>query len=226
MKKILIIDDDPDIITLLRSWFKNELAIDFTYTTEYIELRALIANEHFDLYLIDLNLREFSGFDVVKLIEKKEGIDNRIIMFSAAASQENMIKGYDLGVANFIEKPLKKNLVSSIMRKNLRAIDHLEQTNLSHGAITLNPSRHECLIKDGEKIKEVDLTPIEFRMLSRLISSHSRVVSKEELSFLGKDRHDPMSIKSVEMHIASLRNKLEKQSNLIKTKRGVGYSCS
>jgi DNA-binding response OmpR family regulator len=226
MKKILIIDDDPDIITLLRSWFKNELAIDFTYTTEYIELRALIANEHFDLYLIDLNLREFSGFDVVKLIEKKEGIDNRIIMFSAAASQENMIKGYDLGVANFIEKPLKKNLVSSIMRKNLRAIDHLEQTNLTHGSITLNPSRHECLIKDGEKIKEIDLTPIEFRMLSRLISSHSRVVSKEELSFLGKDRHDPMSIKSVEMHIASLRNKLEKQSNLIKTKRGVGYSCS
>ena len=221
MRTILVIDDDKELLDLFQHRFRKELEVEFSLASSYSEGVSLIASRKYDLYILDLNLGDYSGFDILKLLQKEENINNRIIIMSAERSSEKRIRAYDLGAANFIAKPLHFDLLRAMTKKNLRALDGSQPHRVFTKAFTLDLRMHQCFKQAGEQTFEIDLTPVEFNILFELAQNKNKVHRKEDLSFLGKDQNDPMSFKALEMHISSLRKKLGE--NVILTKRGIGY---
>lgn len=224
MKSVLIIEDDQNILNLFQLQFENEVAIEFTIASSYSEGVSFVAQKKFDIYILDINLTGHSGFDILKILQKEEAITNRVVIISADIKPETKIEAYNLGVSNFVPKPIDFNVLKAVLRKNLRAIDDAQPDSISTKQFKLDLKIFKCFkIKEGELI-EVSLTKIEFNILLDFAKNLDKVRSKEVLSFLGKNDIEPMSFKALEMHISSLRKKLGNE--VIHTVRGHGYYIS
>ena len=222
MKTILVIEDDINLTNLLKHHFALELNLDFVFTSSYVQGLAAIEQKKFDLYLIDLMLDGHHGLDLIRRLQKEGNMDNRIIIISADARDEARINGYNLGAANYVQKPINFELLRAIMKNNLRIFAHSNREELNFGNILIAPQLHACFLKTNHTEIEVKLTLTEFNILYRLCQSPNIVVAKDELCFFGKDHSNPMSSKALEMHIASIRKKLG-QHQYIDSRRGVGY---
>lgn len=221
MRSVLLIEDDESMVELFKHHFKNEVGIDFTTAESYAQGVSLVAQKKFDIYILDINLSEFSGFDILKILQKEEAIVNRVIVMSATQDIVARVEAYNLGASNFISKPVNFDVLRAILRKNLRAIETIQSDQIVTPYFILDNTLFKCLLlKDGGQI-DTPLTRIEFNILSSLARNINQVKRKEDLSFLGKDRNEPMSYKALEMHIGSLRKKLGEK--IIQTVRGVGY---
>jgi two-component system, OmpR family, response regulator len=220
MREILVIEDDNNIIALFKHYFKTSININFTYALSYSESLALIASRTFDIYIIDINLEGHSGLDVLRVIqnERNRDIDNRIIVSSVDIDLNSKINSFDLGASNFLSKPISFDLLAAILRKNLRCIESKSAGNLNFPTLLIEFNTRCCFVKMDSKVTQINLTNIEFNILFKLAKSPSTIISKDNLSILGKD---PMSFKALEMHIASIRRKIGKER--IITSRGIGY---
>ncbi|MBT3236630.1 MAG: response regulator transcription factor [Bdellovibrionales bacterium] len=221
MKNILVIEDDKNLLMLMQHQFKDELNSRFTYSPSYSDGMSQIAQRSFDLYIIDINLMGYSGLDILRLLQKEENIDNRVIVMSIDDEIASQVKAYNLGASNFILKPINFDIIRAMLRKNIRSLESREVGKLDFGDLTIAPDTRSCYIRTGDSSLEVDLTLIEFNLLYKMAKSSNIVITKEDLCFLGRDQNQPMSFKALEMHISSLRKKLI--ADLIITKRGVGY---
>ena len=221
MKKVLVIEDDLNLQMLMQHRFQNELHVEFSYVSTYQQGLTAIANQDFDLFIIDINLELFSGFDILRLLNKTRSILHRVIVISSSHDTKDMIEAYECGATNYLVKPLNLDVLSAILRNCLRSLDIKSEGLMEVGIFVLKAEKRECYIREGEKLIQIDLTPIEYNIFYRLCDSAGRIVSKEELSFLGKDRNEPMSFKALDMHIKCLRDKLGRER--IKTKRGIGF---
>lgn len=224
MKSVLVIEDDPVLTALMKKHFAKEISIDFNYVFTYHDCVELIQKRSFDLYILDLNLDGHSGLEVMRLLQKERSITNRVIVMSASQDEQSQINAYNLGASNFMQKPLNFNILRSILRKNLRSVDEQNFGELVFEDIILNLEKRECILRASDKNRKIDLSLTEFNIIYELAKNEGRIVSKEDLSFLGKDQSASMSYKALEMHVSGLRKKLGE--NLIETKRGIGYIFS
>lgn len=221
MLNILVIEDDLDLIKLMQAQFHSEINAKFTYASSYSEGMSLVSQRSFDLYLIDIKLDEYSGLDILRVLQKEKNITNRVMVMSASKNNRDEITAYELGAANFLLKPLNFDILRSILKKNIRALSEQESLQLTTNDLILDITGRSCALKNADQVDEVHLSYIEFNILHKLMKSPGVVISKDDLSFLGKDRNEPMSFKALEMHIASLRKKIG--NNKIITKRNIGY---
>jgi len=222
LRSILVIEDDETTLFLFKHHFKNEINTEFYYASTYLEGLALITNRSFDAYILDLNLNGYPGIDLLKILQKEKNIDNRVIIISADSSDSTKAEAYDLGASNFMLKPINIKVLRAIINKNLRALEYKFDEKIDLGSFWISIEQHLCFLREENIEKEVSLTLTEFKILLRLARSPNIIVSKDELSYLGKDPTTPMSYKSLEMHIASLRKKL-RNKELIQSKRSLGY---
>ncbi len=219
MQKVLVIEDDLSILKLMEHHFKQEINISFVFKSSFSEGVSTIASEKFDQYIIDINLNDFSGLDILRILQKEKNIDNRVIVMSAKSDTKVRIEAYDLGASNFIKKPIEFDLLRSMLRKNIRATFVSNEVIINNKFFILNPLMNSLVLKENDE--EVHLSVTEYNIFYRLARSPNIVISKEDLSFLGKDKNESMSFKALEMHIKNIRKKTI--SELILTKRGFGY---
>jgi len=222
-KKIVIIEDEPDILEVLSYNLKREGFEVFTALNGSIGL-PLIDKEKPDLVLLDLMLPGMDGIEICGMLKNDTRTQNTlIIMVTAKGEESDVVLGLGVGADDYISKPFSpKELVArvkAVLRRGGLVEKSAEKERIDFGLLEIDTSKHKVTIK-GQEIK---LTATEFRLLHYLASNPGRVFSREQL--LNKALGDATIVvdRNIDVHIRGIRKKMDIDPPLIETIRGVGY---
>jgi len=223
MKKILLVDDEPDIVEFLK--YNLELQKFEVIVGHDGEEALQRLSEKPDLIVLDIMMPKLDGFETCKRIrQNKEFANVPIVFLTAKAGEIDEIKGLELGASDFIQKPISPNKLIARVKSNLRKA---ESSNLKtsgpikvkYGPIDINKEKYEVFI-DGEK----KVFPRkEFEVLYFLVNNPGRVFGRDILlkEVWGEDVY--VVDRTVDVHVRKIREKLDKHADLIETVKGVGY---
>ncbi len=220
-KHILAIDDEPDILELVRFGLTQEgYSVETASTAK--EGLACVARSLPDLVVLDLMLPDMSGTDVCReLRSKEETAQLPVVMLTARAEELDKVVGFELGADDYVTKPFSPRELALRVKAVLRRSTPSTPTtrHYSHGTLQLDLERHRCKVAG----QDVELTAKEFGLLTSLMSRPGRVLSREKLldEIWGSDI--AVTHRTVDTHLKRLREKLGEASSYIDTVRGVGY---
>lgn len=222
--KILVADDDREIVDLLEIYIKNE---GFKTIKAYdgAEAYSKFVSENPDVMVLDIMMPEMDGLEVVKKVRETSQVP--ILMLSAKGSDIDKIKGLTRGADDYVVKPFNPLEVMARVKSLLRRSSYQQEGSSDDNEIHLNgltirKYRHEVETEDGELIH---LTAIEFGILHLLASSPGRVYSAEDIFESVWEQEMLVPSKTVMVHVSHLRDKLEKATGekIVETVWGVGY---
>lgn len=216
--RILVIDDDTELASLLGEFLKREgFDTEFAHDGRTGLDQAL--RGAFDLVVLDVMLPGIDGFEVLRRLRASSRLP--VVMLTARGEDIDRIVGLELGADDYIPKPFNPRELAARIRAVLRRIEPRPQSGrVEVNGVALDPGSREVLC-DGRK---VDLTTIEFDILEQLMRSAGRVLSRDQLTEALYSRKSTPFDRAMDMHISHLRRKLECGGKLlIKTVRGVGY---
>ncbi|WP_415396956.1 response regulator transcription factor [Sulfurimonas sp. CS5] len=218
MTKILLIEDDLDMQTLISDYLAN---YDFEVRAFDKPIDALEHlednNSFYDLVVLDLMLPQMDGFDVCKRIRKLASLP--IIISSARGELSDKILGFDLGADDYLAKPYEPRelviRINAILRRSTNSAKTI-------GDFEIDEDKHEIKVEDYL----LDLTRIEYDILYMFLQNQNKVLSRESISnsvtgieYNSKDR-------TIDMHISNIRQKIgddSKDPKYIKSVWGIGY---
>jgi DNA-binding response OmpR family regulator len=221
MPTILIVEDEPELVKVLRSYLEQA---GYNVLTAYRGDSGLSSWEHKrpDLVILDLNLPGLDGLDVARQIRRKA--DTPIIMVTARVEETDRLIGLEIGADDYITKPYSPREVVARVRAVLRRSSTVPAVSPILRVADLEIDRDAHSVKISEQV--VDLTPTEFNLLAALAGQPGRAFSRLQLSeavlgnaYEGYDR-------TIDAHIKNLRAKIEpnpKSPRYIETVFGVGY---
>lgn len=219
MYKLLLIEDEYKIAEVLEAYLKKEGYIVYIESSGLKGLEAFLEKQP-DVVILDLMLPDIMGEEVCKRIRKESKVP--ILMLTAKAMEEDILKGFDVGADDYVIKPFSpKEVVARVKALIKRSKDEIIPLIIYKG---LEIDCESCRVKlNGE---EVDITPTEFKILITLAKNPKKVFTREELikSVFGMDYNG--YDRSIDTHIKNLRHKLNedpKNPKYIKTIRGLGY---
>ena len=225
MAKILVVDDEPDICTLIRRYAEHD-GHQTVSVSDGAEAVERCRKEDFDIVIMDVMMPEMDGFTATKKI--REFKDVPVLMLSARGAEFDKLYGFEVGVDDYITKPFSpKELmarISVIIRRHAKdsGIPEKKDAVIEIGGLKIDTLGHDVFI-DGEK---TELTAKEFDLLLYLVRHKGMVMSREQIlssvwgyDYYGYDR-------TVDWQMKLLRNKLGPYRDLLHTIRGVGYKFS
>nr|AIK22066.1 DNA-binding response regulator [Streptococcus agalactiae] len=227
-EKILVVDDEKEIVDLIEVYLKNDGYIVEKFYTGTEALEFIEANE-VDLAILDIMLPDVDGFYICQKI--RENHTYPIIMLTAKDSEMDKITGLTLGADDYITKPFRPLEMTARVKSQLRRYkkyntlqsDEKENNVLFHSGLIMNIKTHECVLNENILV----LTPTEFSILRILLENKGNVVSAEELFHsIWKDEYYSKANNTITVHIRHLREKLNDtldNPKFIKTIWGVGY---
>ena len=224
VKKILIIEDDPELNRNLKDALSAE---NMQVETVYDGLLAerILKKSHFDCILLDVNLPGKNGFDLAKDF-RTHNTSTPILMISAFSELEDKIQGHEMGADDYITKPfymreLILKINSLIKRSQNTSADTKENTVIIAGDLQLNTALKE-VSRQGVNIA---LTPREYQILLKLLESKGEIVSKQTLVQQIWGRSFDANTNTIEVYINFLRKKIDRPfgKESIKTRIGYGY---
>lgn len=220
-KKILAVDDDPDILTLVRYNLEKE---GFKVSTVESGEEALEKTRKTkpDLLVLDLMLPGMDGLEVCRLLKSDASLKHiPVIMLTAKGEETDIVVGLELGADDYLTKPFSPKVLAARVRALLRRgeLSPKAGEKLSLGPITIDPERHEVFINS----KPLVLTATEFNLLKYFISRPGRVFSREDLLKQVWPDDTMVVDRTVDVHILGLRKKMGKCADWLETVRGFGY---
>ncbi|SDN85282.1 two-component system, OmpR family, phosphate regulon response regulator PhoB [Desulfonauticus submarinus] len=220
MKKILIVEDEPDILNLL-DLNLQQAGFEVYLASNGIEALEKIKKIHPDLLILDLMLPGIDGLEVCKEIKKDpETASIPVLMLTAKGEEVDRIVGFELGADDYVVKPF--SIRELVLR--IKAILRRQQEPLTNKVWT-----YDGLKLDKEKMqfwvdqKEVKLTSTEFKLLTELIVADGKVLSREQLLSRVWGYDFEGYARTVDTHIRRLRKKMGSYADVIETVRGMGY---
>jgi len=223
MSHILIIEDDPSLVELLRYNLQNE-GFDVSVARDGEEGLESVDTQVPDLVVLDWMLPNVSGIEVCRqLRQKSETRTMPVIMLTAKGEESDRIRGLETGADDYIVKPFSPAELTARIKAVLRRA-HPEQAGdtLEYADIEMDLVSHR-VSRNGKAIK---LGPTEFRLLRSFLEKPGRVFSREQLldKVWGRDIY--VELRTVDVHIRRLRKALntENEADLIRTVRSAGYS--
>jgi two-component system phosphate regulon response regulator PhoB len=162
------------------------------------------------------------GFEVCRIIKQESKFKNiPIIMLTAKGEEVDRIVGLELGADDYVVKPFSPRelvlRVKAILKRG--KIEESPKDIIQRGNLIINVPKHRVTVNN----KEIELTPIEFKLLVTLIERKGRIQSRDQLLSDVWDMHADVFTRTVDTHIKRLREKLGKIGNQIETVRGLGY---
>jgi len=222
--KILVVDDEKQIVTIIRAYLERE---GFRVICAYDGKAALdmAQQQSPSLIILDLMLPEVSGWDVCRALRKKSDIP--IIMLTARDEVSDRIVGLELGADDYITKPFDPGEMVSRVRAVLRRSKVKVKTEpiICVGSLSIDIERH--LVRRDDKA--IDLTPIEFELLKTMAGNPNRVFTRMQLLESSQGDFFEGYERTIDSHIKNLRKKIEPDPNhpeYILTVYGVGYKLS
>ncbi|MFL6519123.1 MAG: response regulator [Chthoniobacterales bacterium] len=219
--KILIIDDEQDVLDLLALHLRKAGFALSTATDGAAGLR-LAREESPALIVLDLMLPKMPGLEICKVLKTDAATRSiPVLMLTAKAEEIDRIVGLEFGADDYVTKPFSPRelvlRVNAILRRGKG--DIAEDKKLSIGPITLDPTRHQVDVAG----RSVRLTSVEFKLLSMLMRRQGRVQERDRLLNEVWGYESVIDTRTVDTHVRRLRQKLGKAANAIETVRGFGY---
>lgn len=218
--RILIVEDDPQLLEHLRSALCSQRYIVDTAEDGEAALDRIFDNPY-DLILLDIMLPTVDGFEVLKEIRDAK-IRTPVLMLTAKGAVEDRIRGLDMGADDYLAKPFSMAELMARIRALFRRTGENIDPALTVGPILLNTVTREVTI-DGQV---VDLTPKEFSILEFLLYNKNQTVSRFSLAeHVWGDDFDPFTMSNfIDVHIKNLRKKIrDTDATILRTIRGVGF---
>lgn len=217
---IYSVEDDEDISLIINKTLTKQgfTVKSFENGKKFLEQFKL---ETPDIVLLDLMLPDMSGSDIIKKIRSNQKYDNvHIIVVSAKHMTMDKVENLDLGADDYIEKPFDLLELMSRVEAHAR---RLRKSNLIKiGDIELDVAKRECIYQN----KPVDLTVKEFDILLLLSKNAPNVLSRDQLFEEIWNTNQIVESRSLDMHIKTLRSKLNDDGKLIKSIYGIGYKLN
>ncbi len=234
--RILVVDDDSDVLDMLKQYLvKNAFSV-HTATTAG-EVAAIVASNRIDLILLDVMLGDDNGFEICQSLRKENSVP--IIMMSALSADHHRMKGYSSGADDYVAKPFNPDLllarIQAVVRRTQRSASlsyRRETKSYSFMQWRFNARDGQLFAKDGF---EVVLSRLEVLLLNILLANPFIPLTREEIASVLSGERDPMNTseitegRAVDVLVGRLRSKLEenpKNPAIIKTVRGTGYVLS
>lgn len=223
--KILIVDDDKDIVELLSIYVKNEgYDVEKAYNGKEA-ITKINTNPDIDLMILDVMMPQLDGMAVVRAVRKDSQIP--ILMLSAKTDDLDKIQGLVQGADDYVTKPFNPlevmARVKSLLRRSQHEVKNNEPDQIEVGSLIIKKDSHEVETVNG---KEISLTALEFGILYLLASHPNRVFSADEIFERVWQQESVVSAKTVLVHVSHLRDKIEEATGgekVIQTVWGVGY---
>lgn len=223
--RVLIIDDDRKLCRLIRDYLSPMgYSIEAVHTGPEGVERA--AAETWQAVILDLMLPGMDGFEVLKRIRARSEVP--VLMLTARGDEADRIVGLEIGADDYLPKTFStRELLArlrAVTRRSTRSTPSEESApeEIRVGSIRILPDTRKALLNDTP----VDLTPVEFDLLTSLARAKGRVRSREALLEEIRDRNYDVFDRSIDVHISALRRKLDddpKEPRFIRTYRGAGY---
>ena len=223
-EKIVVIEDEPDILELLQFNLGRE-GYEVASAGTGLEGLAAVRRELPDLVLLDLLLPGIDGLDVCRQLRSDpETRDVPIIMVTAKREESDVVLGLGLGADDYVQKPFSPRELVARVRAVLRRAngreDEPSRSRLVRGPLVIEPERHRVIV-DGERRP---FTPTEFRLLHFLATHPGRVFTRDQLINRAIGESAVVIDRNIDVHIRAVRRKLGGQRDMIETIRGIGYS--
>jgi two-component system alkaline phosphatase synthesis response regulator PhoP len=226
MDRILVVDDDRDIVRLVRSYLEKagyEILTAYDGETALQILRA----EKPQLVILDLMLPDRDGWDVARVVRSDPQVKlTPIIMLTAKVEDTDKIIGLEIGADDYITKPFNPRevvaRVRALLRRSQMQSDLRAPVRLQVGKLILDIGRRELTL-DGEPIS---LTPSEFEILRELMKTPGFVITRDELAEKALGYGSSSAGRTLDSHIKNLRHKIDPEDDsfsYIQTVHGIGY---
>jgi DNA-binding response OmpR family regulator len=217
--RVLLVEDERALARLVEmELLLQGMSVEVRHDGRSALERAL--GEKFDIILLDWMLPDIEGIQVCRAL-RTHGSGVPIIMITAKSGVSDEVRGLDAGADDYIVKPFSPReltlRVKAILRRG-KAPAAVKEI-LKAGGITVDSARHR--VTAGRK--EIELTPMEFKLLSTLMERAGRVQSREQLLTDVWDIAADVDTRTIDTHIKRLREKLGKPGDAIRTVRGLGY---
>ena len=216
--KILIVDDESRMRKLIRDFLERE-GYQILEASDGIEAMDMFyANKNIDLIILDVMMPRMDGWQVCKEVREHSKVP--IMMLTARAEEQNELKGFELGVDEYVAKPFSPKILVARVGALLKRVKNVDgDAEINAGGIVINKSAHMVTI-DGEII---DLSVKEFELLTYFVENQRIALSREKIlnnvwnyDYFGDAR-------TIDTHVKKLRSKLGDKGNYIKTIWGMGY---
>jgi len=221
-EKILVVDDEEDILELIRFNLVRE-GYEVLCAPSGEEALSIGQSEIPGLMVLDLMLPGIDGLEVTKILKNDSRTrDIPIVMLTAKGEEADIVTGLELGADDYITKPFSPRVLVARVRAVLRrkVKEYKEETPvLRIHDIVIHPGRHEVLVND----KPVQLTLTEFGILNYLARRPGWVFTRNQIVDAVKGEDYYVTDRSVDVQIVGLRKKLGTAGTYIETVRGVGY---
>lgn len=220
-KKILVADDEADVLNLLSLHLKRE-GFEVLKAEDGARAVRLAMEEMPALIILDLMMPGMSGLEATKLLKKTpETARIPIVMLTARAEEIDRIVGLELGADDYVTKPFSPREITLRVQAVLRRSESAPESEevLSLGPIRLDRIRHEVQIHGELR----DFTATEYKLLSVLMERRGRLQSREVLLNDVWGYESSIDTRTVDTHVRRLREKLGDAAELIETVRGFGY---
>lgn len=224
LKKVLIVEDETDLVKLLKYNLEKE-GFKVNYATDGTVALAEARRDPPDLVILDLMLPGLDGLEVCRQLRRNERfVRTPVLILSARSEEADRIVGLELGADDYVTKPFSTREVIARVRALLRRNEPAAPPRLRihRGDIVIDPTAHSVYVAG----RSVELSALEFRLLHYLASHPGMVFSRDQLldSVWGNDR--TVTPRSVDVYIRRIREKVEpkpQEPAYVQTIHGVGY---
>lgn len=222
-KKVLVVDDEKLIVKGIRySLEQDGMEVFCAYDGE--EALMLVKEHEFDIILLDVMLPKLTGFEVCQQIREFSNVP--IIMLTAKGEDMDKILGLDYGADDYMTKPFNilevKARIKAILRRLTKPVEKEDDSMIIAKDMKLDREGRRVYIEE----REINLTAKEFDVLELLVLNPNKVYSREKLLKIIWGEDYPGDVRTVDVHIRRLREKVEKKPSdpqYVHTKWGVGY---
>lgn len=220
---ILIVDDEEDIIELIKYNLKNEGYIVLTAQTGELAIK-LAKQSQPDLIVLDLMLPGIDGLEVTRYLRNHgQTRDMPIVMLTAKGEESDIVTGLELGANDYISKPFSPKVliarIRAILRRRRKESGADREKIKQEGDLMIDRKRHRVTIED----REIDLTLSEFELLSFLAEKKGWVFTRNQIVDAIRGENYAVTQRSIDVIVVGLRKKLKNHASAIETVRGVGY---
>jgi two-component system phosphate regulon response regulator PhoB len=220
-KRVLVVDDEPDIVALV-AYHLAKAGFRVSTVSNGDDAVDQARKEHPSLIVLDLMLPGISGFEVLEAIRRDPSTSGvAVLMLTARKDEVDRVKGLSLGADDYLTKPFSPAELVLRVKAILRRVGAQSDRDeiLRIGDISINRSAHTVALSG----QSIDLTPTEYKLLILLAERRGRVQARSHLLQSVWEAAPDIQTRTVDMHVQRLRTKLGHAGDLIETVRGFGY---
>ena len=219
MQKVLIADDEAEVIELLKLYLEKD-GFEVLSACDGMTALGIVSTEKIDCAILDVMMPELNGYQLLKKIREKSNIP--VIMLTARVASSDKVLGLDMGADDYVTKPFDPLELCARIKANIRRFHasspEAAPVQLKAGALVLDAEK--CLLfKNGTQI---EITSTEFRVLQLFMANPNRVFTKAQISAAGWGENTYVEDNSIMVVLSKLRSKLGNEG-WIKNIRGLGY---